>query len=139
MTTTLPEAEARRSSWSRPYWEGIAQRVLRFQHCNSCQRNVFPARLYCPFCASSDFEWRESAGRGRLYSYSVVELGALRFFRDQVPYTIAIVELDEGYRMTSRLEDAEPGSYQCDAPVEVTFDRLEGRLPSFVLSRRSDA
>jgi uncharacterized OB-fold protein len=134
MTTTVAESEMRQNPWSKPYWDGVAQRVLRYQHCGSCQRNVFPARRYCPCCASEDLQWRESSGRGRLYSYSVVELGALPDFQDQVPYIIAVVELDEGFRMTSRLQDAEPDSVECDSPVEVSFTWRDGRLPCFVPS-----
>jgi uncharacterized protein len=139
MTTTAAESGTRQNPWSKPYWDGVAERVLRYQQCGSCQRSVFPARRYCPFCASEDLQWHESAGRGRLYTYSVVELGALPAFQDQVPYTIAVVELDEGFRMTSRLEDAEPDAVTCDARVEVSFDWRDGRLPCFVLSTATQA
>lgn len=134
MTVTENVESTARNPWTAPYWEGVARRELLYQHCTSCQRNVFPARRFCPYCASPDFEWRESGGRGRIYSFSVLERGAIAAFAAAAPYAIAIVELDEGFRITSRIEGSPFESLRCDLPVEVSFDHLHSGLPSFVLS-----
>ncbi|MES2172079.1 MAG: OB-fold domain-containing protein [Actinomycetota bacterium] len=136
-TVTEPvetQAGGARTPWSVPYWDGLRERVLRYQHCTNCQRNVFPARKFCPYCAAAAFEWRDSAGRGSIYSFSVLEQGAIAAFADSAPYAIVIVQLNEGVRVTSRIERAHFDDLACDLPVRVDFDDLHEGLPSFMLS-----
>ena len=118
-------------AWTWPYWDAVAEGRLLFQQCADCGRATFPPRRFCPGCASARLEWRESAGTGFVYSYSVVERGALPEFEHLVPYVVAIVQLDEGPRIVSRLLDTEPGQVACDARVGVVFD---GGLPMFRLT-----
>lgn len=134
MTETSSMPIIRRSAWSLPFWEGVEEQELRYQHCNSCGRNVFPARRFCPHCAAADFEWRISSGNGTIYSFSVLELGAIAAFADQVPYAIIVVDLDEGFRMTSRMDAADYSVLRCDLPVRVSFGHLDAELPFFELA-----
>ena len=67
-----------------------------------------------PLCRTS------GSGRGRVYSYTVVRRASARSFGD-APYVLAIVELDEGPRMTSNIV-APPEKVRVDMPVEVFFD-----------------
>lgn len=121
------------SSWSRPYWDAVAEGRLVFQRCDSCIRAVFPPRKFCPNCASPNFSWEDSAGTGSVYSYSVVERGALEEFKADLPYVVAVVELDEGYRMVSRIVDSQPDDVGCDVRVRVRIGEDGSRLPVFVL------
>ena len=114
---------------SRPFWEGIAEGVLRVQRCGSCGRHVFYPRAVCPYCASSKLDWVDASGRGRIHSYTVVHRAPPEY-RDEVPYVVALVELDEGVRMMTRLVDVEPAGVRVDLPVEVAI-RGDPRLPYF--------
>ena len=114
---------------TQPFWEGIAGGVLRIQRCAGCGRHVFYPRAVCPHCAGADLEWVEAAGSGRVHSFTVVHR-APPDYRDEVPYVIALVDLDEGVRMMTRLVDVEPAAVSVDLPVEVAIQG-EPRLPYF--------
>lgn len=114
---------------SLPFWEGIADGVLRVQRCGACGRHVFYPRAVCPFCAASELDWVDAGGRGRIHSYTVVHRAPPEY-REEVPYVVALVELDEGVRMMTRLVDVEPAEVRVDLPVEVAI-RGDPRLPYF--------
>ncbi len=114
---------------STPFWEGIAEGVLRIQHCQACGRYVFYPRAVCPHCTSVDLGWVEASGSGRIHSYTVVHR-APADYRDEIPYVVALVELDEGVRMMTRLVGVEPADVRVDLPVEVAIQG-DPRLPYF--------
>ncbi|MGW4029480.1 Zn-ribbon domain-containing OB-fold protein [Streptomyces sp. NPDC004838] len=84
------------------YTEGLAAGELRFQHCSDCGRAVFYPRVLCPHCGSESLEWRVSAGLGTVYATTVLHQ------RDADPYNVALIDLDEGFRMMSRVEGVSP-------------------------------
>jgi uncharacterized OB-fold protein len=106
---------------TREYWDAARDGRLLIKHCNGCGEAFFYPRTYCPKCWSDDTEWKESAGRGRVYTFTVVHQNDLPPFKDRVPYMVAIVELDEGVRLTSNIEGCVPEDVRCDMPVEVAF------------------
>ena len=112
-----------------PFWEGVAEGVLRIQRCASCGRHVFYPRAVCPHCGGTDLTWVESTGAGRVHSFTVVHR-APPDYRDEVPYVVALVELEEGVRLMTRLVEVEPSAVRVDLPVEVAI-RGEPRLPCF--------
>lgn len=119
--------------WSKPFWAGCKNRKLMIQQCNGCKKFVFYPKLFCPFCLSQDLSWAEASGKGRVYSYTVVHSYQPRKFADDVPYVVAIIELDEGVRMMSNVVHCKPQEVACDMKVEVLFDDVteEVTLPRF--------
>lgn len=117
---------------SEHYWEGTRQGELRIQACNSCSENYFPPRPFCPKCGSRDVKVVKASGKGRLYSYIINHLPSPGF---TPPFTVAIVELDEGPRLMTNLLEIEPDpeKLELDMPLEVTFEKLndEISLPQF--------
>ena len=113
---------------TKPYWEATAQGKLLIKSCNACGHVFFYPRNHCPSCWSTDTEWKESSGRGTVYTFTVVYQNDLPPFRDRVPYVVAIVELEEGVRMTSNIEGITPEEVRCGMPVVVGF-RDEQRTP----------
>jgi uncharacterized OB-fold protein len=105
---------------SRPFWEAAKRHELILQRCGACSRFIYYPRDRCPNCLSDQLEWQKVSGRGTLYSYTVVRRAATRSFADK-PYVLAIVELDEGPRMTTNLE-ASPDNIKIGMPVVVRFD-----------------
>src|SRR5437763_15163606 len=81
---------------TREYWEAARGGRLLIKECRACGESFFYPRTYCPRCWSSDTEWKESTGRGRVYTFTVVHQNDLPPFNDRVPYVVAIVELEEG-------------------------------------------
>ena len=116
---------------SRPHWDGCREGVLRVQRCRECQTYVFIPEPFCTECQSEELEWVESSGRGTVYSMTTVYRPQRPEF--EVPYTVAIVELEEGWHMLTNLVDCSPEELRVGLPVEVTFRRMsdEVTLPLF--------
>ncbi|KAA5827081.1 DNA-binding protein [Saccharopolyspora hirsuta] len=77
--------------------DGLAAGELRFQRCRACSAAVFQPRVLCPGCGSDDLAWQRSSGRGAVYSTTAVR------GREGV-HNVALIDLDEGFRMMSRVE-----------------------------------
>lgn len=110
MTLLLPQAAG--TSVPRPgmrsagYWEGCRQHRLLFQECAACSYRGLGAFSVCASCHATAPVWRESAGRGSLYSWTVVWRPPDPAFR--VPYAPAVVLLDEGVWMMTAVIGCEP-------------------------------
>jgi len=75
---------------------------LAYQYSTAAARPVFFPRVRCPYSGRDCLEWRVSQGRGTVYSTSVV------YPRKGEPYNVALIDLDEGFRMMSRVVDVDP-------------------------------
>jgi uncharacterized OB-fold protein len=119
--------------WAEPFWAGTREGKLLIQKCADCGKHVFYPRLVCPSCFSERLDWIEASGRGTVYSHTLVQNNPPSAFIEDLPFTIAIVELEEGVRMMTNVVECDPESVYCDMPVEVTFERLtdEITLPKF--------
>lgn len=106
------------------YWDGLRQHKLLMQCCSDCRRFRFPPMPVCPFCASPRSELSEAAGRGSIYSWIVVRRAFDAAFRDQVPYTLATIDLEEGARTVARLEGGVEASFGLKVRAEF-FDHPE--------------
>ena len=119
---------------SRPFWEGAKLRKLMLPRCDACGAFWFPPSERCPHCLSTNFQWRETKGEGRIYSFVVYHRVYHPAFEADVPYVVAIVELDEGPRLLTNIVDA-PEKVRCDARVRVEFVEASADvvLPKFAL------
>ena len=118
---------------SEEYWSAAADETLKLKRCLECG-NVFhyPRRL-CPDCFG-DTEWIESDGTGEIYSYSVSERSE-SWPDDLLPHVLAYVELDEGPRVMTVIEEADPEDISVGTRVEVAFRETEEdsvAIPVFV-------
>lgn len=119
--------------WSKPFWEGCKRHELWIQRCKGCGTKIMYPKLFCPSCLSDSLEWIRASGRGKVYSYTTVySYTPVEFVRD-VPYTAAIIRLEEGVQMMSNIVDCPPEQIKCDMDVEVTFDDVTEQitLPKF--------
>lgn len=91
---------------SRFYWEGLSQGKVLLQECTTCGKRRFPPMPCCPYCAATGFVLREASG-GEVFSWVTIHRAFQPAFADEVPYTIATVDLDGGGRMIGRLEPDE--------------------------------
>lgn len=123
----LPASQIAQDSDSRPYWEGLALGELRIQRCDSCSRAVFYPRSLCPHCFSDQLSWIVASGKGTIYSYTVAHQ-AYGPFAPDIPFIIALIELEEGVRMMSRILDAPRERVTVGAAVQVTFEKVEEDL-----------
>ena len=120
MSAQLPASMLQQDSDSRPYWEGLAQGELRIQRCDACARAIFYPRALCPHCFSARLSWIVASGKGIIYSYTVAHQ-AFGPFAAEAPFVVAIVELEEGVRMMTRIIDAPREHITIGAAVQVTF------------------
>lgn len=110
---------------SAPFWEALRRDEVRIQRCDRCDAWVFYPRSHCPRCLSPQLSWTAVSGRGRLHSYTVARQATSPHFADQVPQVLAIVQLDEGPRLTTTLVDVEPEQLRAEAAVVPVFDHVD--------------
>ncbi len=100
---------------------------LGFQRCTDCGAAIFYPRVLCPACGSSSLEWQTSGGRGTVYATTAV------YRREAEPYNVALVDLDEGFRMMSRIESVPAEEVKIGARVTLKINREDGGpTPIFV-------
>ena len=127
------------SAESRPFWEACRRHELRLQRCLACRQYWFPPSAVCPECLSDEFEWALTSGRGEVFSFVVMHRVYHKGFANDVPYTVALIALEEGPRFLSNLVDCRPDEVHVGMPVEVVFEDVtpEVTLPKFRLVRAS--
>ncbi len=120
--TPLP----RPSPLSQPHWDAARAERLVFQRCSACSACVFIPQPACTGCFGPHLEWVQSSGRGTLYSYTIVHRPQRPEF--QVPYAVAIVELEEGWHMLSNLIDCELAEIRVGMELEVAFRKMSEQI-----------
>ena len=111
---------------SRPFWEGLRAGEVRLQRCRDCERWIFYPRSNCPGCLSQALEWSSVSGRGVLHTFTISRIPTAAFFADEVPQKLAVIELDEGVRLTSTLVDVDEDEIEIGMRVEPVFEPTEG-------------
>lgn len=105
---------------------------LEMQYCTACEKYIFYPRELCPYCLEVRPEWRECTGRGIIYSYTIVRKSLLQEFEDRVPYTYAIVELQEGIRIPTNIIDCPVDQVRIGLPVELArVEESKNPIPLF--------
>lgn len=121
------------------YWEKCKEHELWVRKCNDCNQAYFYPRDICPNCFSRNTTWTQCSGKGTLHTFGVVVRAPHPAWRDDAPYVVAIVDLEEGCRMPTNLVQVEvnpdnPGeTISIGMPVEVVWeDRTDQiSLPMF--------
>ena len=80
------------------YVEHCKKGELAYQVCTDDNTAVFYPRAVAPKTGSHNLEWRVSKGLGTVYSTTVVHAA-----KDQPPHNVALIDIDEGFRMMSRV------------------------------------
>jgi hypothetical protein len=118
---------------SRGFWEALARHELYFQRCRDCGTKRFPPRALCPSCLSDATEWVRASGRGTVYTFTVTHQNHAPGFREELPYVLAVVELEEGPRLMTNVVGCAPDAVRIGMPVVVAFEDVttEFTLPKF--------
>jgi hypothetical protein len=119
--------------WNRPYFKAGLSGSMALQRCLVCGRLIYYPRPACPYCLSSEYEWTEMQGTGKVYTYAVVWRPQHEFFNDVVPIVLATIELVEGPLVVSSIVNCAPEFVQIGMPVRVVFERVSDdiALPKF--------
>ena len=112
---TLPEITPE----TRHFWEGTRVGELLLQRCRPCANIYFPPRPFCPKCGSRSIDLLKASGRATLHSYVINHLVGV----GESPYSVAVVELDEGPRMMTNIVGSAqtPEALRIDMALEVLF------------------
>jgi hypothetical protein len=99
------------------YQEHLDRGALAYQWSPQANRAVFYPRVVCPFTGSDRLEWRVSAGLGTVYATTVTHP------RDGAPYNVSLIDLEEGFRLMSRVEDIAPADVRIGMRVKFRVHR----------------
>jgi len=106
---------------SKPYWDALREHRIMLQRCNACHRVRFPPMPGCPYCGARGFEHVDVDGTGRVYSFVRVHRALTPAMENEVPYVVAVVQLDNaGPRMIGRV-DGDPAAVAIDDTVAPRF------------------
>lgn len=86
---------------------------------------VFYPRLVAPGSGDTQLEWRVSKGLGTVYATTVVH------YKGEPPLNVALVDLDEGFRMMSRVEDIDPMQVRIGMRVKVRMHPGDEKQPPY--------
>jgi uncharacterized protein len=124
--TAVPRPEP--TPTTAPFWDALAEDRVVLQRCGRCQAWVHYPRARCPVCLSHELSWHEVAGTGMVHTFTAARYPTAPPFAAQVPQLLAIVELDEGVRMTTTLVDVDPADVRIGMAVAPVFDHgADGR------------
>jgi len=119
--------------WTREFWKATKKGKLLIQQCQDCNANIFFPKKVCPECWSGNLGWQEASGKAQVYTFTTMLDMVEPIFMGDLPYMIAMVELDEGIRMTTRIVNCNPDDLEIGMNVEVVFEEVspECSLPMF--------
>jgi uncharacterized OB-fold protein len=125
---------------SAPFFAGALEGRLMLLRCGACGTFMSPTasiaaplRPRCVECFSAELEWAPSSGRATLHSYALMHQLYDEAFADEIPYDIAVVETEEGVRLTTQVVGCANDALQIGMALEVVFERMsdEVSIPKF--------
>ena len=120
--TEIPKPRPQATPTSAPFWAGLAEERVRLQRCDGCGAWVHYPRSRCPHCLSDRLAWHDVSGHGTILTFTVARQPTARPFADESPQLLAVVELDEGVRMTTTIVGVEPEAVAVGLLVVPVFD-----------------
>lgn len=110
------------------FWREIPQRYnLIANQCVSCNNVYFPPREACPYCrrkSMGKMKELKLKGTGKVVTYTIIYT-APEHFEGQAPYPVAIIELDEGPKVTAQIVDCEIDKVKIGMKVKSTFRKIQ--------------
>ena len=117
----------------RPYWEHAKAHRLALQKCAHCGVFRFPASPVCAECDSDEYAWTPTAGRGQIVSWVVFHRCYFPSFESEMPYNVALVQLDEGPVVCTNIVGTDNASLRMGMRLRVVFEDVspEFSIPKF--------
>lgn len=114
------------------YLEYINSKKLMGSRCKKCDAKYVPPRKLCIKCNSTDLEWEEMSGQGKLAAFSCIGVGTTfmvdKGYSMKKPYCFSVIELDEGPMVSGQLigvDESKPENIVIGTPVKVSFIETE--------------
>ncbi len=125
----LPEPSAE----TRPHWDGLKEHRLMLQRCAQCKKARHYPRPMCDQCYCLESEWFEASGKGSVHSWTVAHHPFHMGFKQDLPYVVLTIDLEEGVRMVAPLANAGAAELSLGCPVTIGYEDVneELTLPRF--------
>ena len=107
------------------YLEHLEKGELAYQFSPDANAAVFYPRVICPTTGGDNLQWRVSKGLGTVHATTVVTP------QKGDPYNVALIDVDEGFRMMSRVEDIAPLDVRIGMRVKFRVHAAEGDEPPY--------
>lgn len=122
MSRPLPRPTAE----TQPFWDGCSAGVVRYQCCAQCGTVQRVPRALCAACQSDALAWRDAGGFGLVLSHTTVYRAPTPAFRDEAPYVIALIDMDEGFRLMVNVHGGAAAPIAIGDRVRIGFREVEG-------------
>jgi hypothetical protein len=123
------------------YEQFLGEEKLMGSRCKKCDARYVPPRAICVGCYSSDMEWVEMTGKGRLAAFTCITVAPpfmiAQGYNRKNPYISGVVELEEGGRVDARIEGVDAGKpedIKVGMPLKVKYihREVEGRKETYL-------
>ena len=107
------------------YHREVPQRYrLEAGKCKQCGDISFPPRLVCPKCKSKSFETAKLSREGKILTFTIIRVGPDKFSKE-TPYVVAIIELNDGVRLTAQVADCDVDKVEIGNKVKLVFRKIQ--------------
>lgn len=119
---------------NKGFWDAAREGKLVVQACQDCNAVQFPAEVICHKCHSYNLGWKELSGKGKVWSYVIVNRPGHPGLADVVPYNAGLIQMDDepDFIYLTNVVDASEDEIKVGLPVEVIFEQHENiTIPRF--------
>jgi uncharacterized OB-fold protein len=102
------------------FYKFLQQSKLMAAKCLKCGKIHLPPRPLCDNCYSTEFQWVEISGKGKLLTYSVIHVAPPQF-QSLTPYTVGIIELEGGLKIPGMIQNLKQEQLKIGMPLTVDF------------------
>lgn len=106
---------------TQPFWDALRDHRLVLQRSKKTGKAIYYPRSISPHGPKDTLEWVECSGRGTVYSFTVARRPTAPQWANDGDYVIAIVEIEEGARITANILNCPPESVRIGMPVRAVF------------------
>lgn len=121
-----------------PFWQAVRRHEVSCQRCPSCSVVRYPAAKHCPECLAENNEWVTLSGRGKVWSFGVYYHLFVKSFAEDIPYNVALVELEEGPRLITSIVGIPNEKIEMEMPVEAVFETVTDEVTLIKFRPRSE-
>lgn len=106
---------------TQPFWDALGRHTVVIQYSPSSDQYVFYPRALAPGTLADDLEWREISGMGTLYTFTISDRPTAPHWAGSLPQLLAVVEWDEGPRLSTEMVNVDPGDLFVGMRVKPVF------------------
>lgn len=110
------------------FFKNLKEGRLTTTRCVKCAQLLWPPRIVCPNCFSSEFEWVDLGSESELYAFTEVRIGAPLGYAQDAPFCVGIVKIG-GLLISSRIDNAKCDQLKIGDRLQLKIVELEdGRV-----------